>query len=101
MKVIIRGYEFTYHSRTPVHICEIQPTGIELLDAYNSPSKRKINAYQYCKRMCRDLDGFGFGISGHNQMFFSVEFQFISPATGEHFLAHVTKSYNHLYKVIH
>lgn len=71
--------------------------GVYLSDVYDSYSVAKERAYNYCKRLCDEFNGWGFQIVGHNCMTFSVQFEFENPLNGCIMLAHITRYYNHLY----
>lgn len=71
--------------------------GETLDDVYKSYSTRKAAAYNYCRRLCNDLGGWNFAISGANSEFFSVMFDFAHPDTGELMRARITPYYNHAY----
>lgn len=93
--VNINGYAFLPHPKTdaPTMHCK----GHTLADVYGSWSHEKQRAYDYCRGMYKDLDGWGFCISGFNCMTFSVMFDFAHPDTGEMMRAKITRDYNHLY----
>ena len=93
--VEIKGHVFALHPKVdaPTMYCK----GYTLSDVYDSWSAAKERAYDYCRRMYADLDGWNFCISGSNSMAFSVMFDFANPNTGELMRAHITKCYNHLY----
>lgn len=94
-EVKIRGYYFKLHHKAaaPAMYCK----GYTLSDVYDSWSDKKQIAFDYCRRMFNDLDGWNFCISGANCMTFSVMFDFKNPDTGELMRAHITKDYNHAY----
>ena len=73
--------------------------GVYLSDVYNSYSVAKERAYNYCKRLCDEFDGWGFQIVCHNCMEFSVQFKFENPLNGRIMLAYITPHNNHLYFV--
>lgn len=93
----INGYSFTYHPRAAAP--EIHEEGIYLWHVYDRYSPRKEMAYDYCRKMCIDLDGFNFAITSHSPFTFCVMFNFVHPETGELMRAHITPRYNHLYHV--
>lgn len=89
--------KFTCH---PYAVAPIMPgEGVYLSDVYDSYSVDKERAYNYCKRLCDEFDGWGFQIVGHNCMTFSVQFKFENPLNGGIMLAYITRYYNHLYFV--
>lgn len=90
--------EFTYHPRkkgymaasnAPKHLCEV----------YGSYSSAKQHALIYCLELCNKYHGFNFGIVSYNSWCFIVEFNCFDPVTNDLMLAHITRDYNHLYKV--
>ena len=93
--VKIKGHGFTLHPKAtaPFMYCK----GYTLSDVYDSWSDKKQRAYDYCRELYNDLDGWDFCISGSNCMTFSVMFDFENPETGELMRAHITKDYNHAY----
>lgn len=93
--VKIKGYYFTLHPKAdaPASYCK----GRTLADVYDSWSGAKQSAYDYCVRMCDDLGGWNFRITGSNCMAFTVMFDFEHPETGALMRAKITKDYNHLY----
>lgn len=93
--VTINGYSFTYHPRAAAP--EIYEEGVYLWDVYRSYSTRKDRAYDSCRKMYIDLDGFNFAITSHCLQSFCVMFDFAHPETGELMRAHITPRYNHLY----
>lgn len=70
-----------------------------LSEVYDSYSVAKEHAYNDCKRLCDEFNGWGFQIAGHNCMTFTVQFEFENPLNGCIMLAHITKSKNQLYFV--
>lgn len=71
--------------------------GVCLSDIYDSYSVAKERAYNYCKRLCDEFDGWGFQIVAHNCQNFSVQFELENPLNGCIMLAYITRYYNHLY----
>ena len=71
--------------------------GVTLDDVYKTYSREKVVAYNYCRRLCEDLDGWNFAITSANTFCFSVMFDFAHPKTGELMRAHITRGYNHAY----
>ena len=95
MQVKLYGYTFTLHPRKaapPKHV-----VALNIWQAYDKPSDRKVAAWHDCEHMCWDCDGYGLCITGANCMTFSVMFDFVHPETGELMRAHITRDYNHLY----
>lgn len=93
--VKIKGHDFMLHPKVdaPVMYCK----GYTLSDVYDSWSAAKERAYDYCRRLCEDLNGWDFCITGSNCMTFSVMFDFEHPDTGELMRAYITKDYNRVY----
>ena len=48
--------------------------GYELDDVYNRPSCYKVEAWEYCKNLCRKYKGTNLHIVSHNIRIFSVSF---------------------------
>lgn len=91
----LNGHPFMVHPRAAAP--RYTAIGETLDDVYGSCSVRKRSAYDYCLRLCHDLDGWNFAITGANCFLFSVTFDFAHPDTGELMRAHITKYYNHAY----
>lgn len=91
----IKGYYFTLHEKAGAP--HMYWKGYTLADVYGRWSRAKQNAYDYCKRMCDNLDGWDFCITGSNCTCFTVMFDFEHPETGALMRAKITKDYNHLY----
>lgn len=71
--------------------------GEKLSDVYGSYSNAKVDAYNYCKRLCRRFNGFDFAIRSKNTNTFSVNFRFVNPLNGKIMLAIITRWHNNLY----
>lgn len=69
--------------------------GKTIFQAYESPPQRKIKAYEYCEKLAQKYDYFSKGITGHNCMQFTYEFDFVYKGYCCH--AKITKDYNWLY----
>lgn len=54
----------------------------ELYKAYERASQAKWNAWENCKRLCREYDGWGLKVIGKNCHFFSAGFLFTDEETG-------------------
>ena len=65
-----------------------------LEDVYNSYSVFKARAYQYCKELMWDLQGWGLKILSANSQAFTVGFEFVDPETSELMFAYITKDYD-------
>lgn len=59
-EAILRAYNYSH--KTTLHEC------------YGSWSWAKEHAYNYCKRLCEEMNGYGFKIIGYNTCMFSVGF---------------------------
>lgn len=66
----------------------------DIYKAYEKPSAAKLAAWERCKRLCRDMDGFDMLISSKNTMKFSVVFSFTDAETGELCYAYITRDYD-------
>lgn len=62
----------------------------DLRDAYGSWSSKKDNAWDYCKKLCKDFDGEELKIIGANGFHFSAGFVF--ERSGKKYLMYITKS---------
>ena len=62
--------------------------------AYDRPSLRKINAWEYCKKLCEENNGYGLKITGHNTCTFSAGFLFNKD--GSTYLCYITPSYDYV-----
>ena len=67
-----------------------------LEQAYKTASTAKRNAYKMWQQRCMDLNGWGFGITGHNCHKFTLEFKFDYEDIT--YLAVITARHNYLYK---
>ena len=64
----------------------------DIFAAYGRPSGAKIEAWNYCKRLCADLGGRDLRISSRNTFRFSAVFRFI--ADGREAYAYITPEYD-------
>ena len=48
--------------------------GYKLSDIYGSYSKNKEDAFDYCEDICKEKEGWGLCIIGHNHNYFTVKF---------------------------
>jgi len=64
----------------------------DIYGAYDRPSSRKIQAWEYCKELMRKYDGRGIFILGHNCMAFSVGF--VGYIDGLKYFFYITKDYD-------
>lgn len=47
-----------------------------LWQCYERPSYYKVRAYEYCKSLCAQMNGWGFKIIGYNTSMFSIGFKY-------------------------
>ena len=66
----------------------------DIYDAYDRPSREKVRAWEYCKRICEELRGFDLLISSKNTFNFSAVFKFADDKTGELCYCYITKDYD-------
>ena len=66
----------------------------DIFKAYAKPSRAKIEAWEYCKALCKDKNGDSLIISGHSPMKFSAVFKFKEEGTGRDCFAYITKDYD-------
>lgn len=71
---------------------------LTIWDAYKNPSRRKEQAWKYCKNLCNDFNGRNLKVVGHNTTIFSAGFVFDieDEDTGEvnMIYCHITPSYD-------
>lgn len=48
----------------------------DIYKAYNKPSSRKVQAWEYCKHVCDEFNGTGLRVISHGCHFFSAGFVF-------------------------
>ena len=48
----------------------------DIFEAYGRPSAAKVRAWEYCKQLCAEMDGYDLIICGWNCMKFSAYFKF-------------------------
>ena len=66
----------------------------DIFKAYAKPSRAKIEAWEYCKALCKEKNGNSLIISGHSPMKFSAVFKFKEEGTGRDCFAYITKDYD-------
>lgn len=66
----------------------------DIFKAYAKPSRAKIQAWEYCKALCKEKRGTDLVISGHSPMKFSAVFKFKEEGTGRDCFAYITKDYD-------
>lgn len=64
----------------------------DIWEAYNKPSAAKVAAWEYCKRVCAEVNGHDLIISGRSSMVFSAVFKFED--NGKPCYGYITKSYD-------
>lgn len=67
---------------------------VELWQVYGSYSVYKARAFEYCKELMHDLNGYGLRILSFNSQAFTVGFMFFDAETGDEMFAYITKDYN-------
>lgn len=65
---------------------------VDLNTAYCKCSQAKEEAWEYCKSLCEEYDGYGLRVIGRNVNYFTAGFMFPHPDTGELCFAYITKS---------
>lgn len=86
---------FTVHPRAKAP--RYYKEGYTLDDVYTSYSPAKREAFDYCKWLCEEMNGYGFAIRSHNTFSFTVNFYFQDYEAGRTMLAIITHTYNHAY----
>lgn len=66
----------------------------DIYDAYERPSREKVRAWEYCQRVCAEMNGFNLVISSKNTFNFSAVFTFTDENTGELCYGYITKDYD-------
>lgn len=72
----------------------------ELYKAYGRCSQAKRNAWEHCKALCREYNGTGLKVLGHNCHFFSAGFLFTDEETGVEKIMKITASGHEAYDYI-
>ena len=67
----------------------------DIFDAYDRPSYRKVNAFEYCKDLMHQYNGHGLKITGFNTCTFSAAF--VGVVEGVKHLFYITPSYDYIY----
>ena len=93
MRDICKVFEVHPRAAAPGNCIE----GVRLSDVYDSYSYAKERAYDYCKALEEEFDGWNGGIVSHNTFTFTYMFDFVHPETGEIMRAHITPAHNHAY----
>lgn len=66
----------------------------DIFAAYERPSSAKVRAWNYCRELCDEMNGFDLIISSRNTFHFSACFKFIDKGTGELCYGYITADYN-------
>ena len=66
----------------------------DIYEAYDRPSREKVRAWDYCKRLYDEMGGFDLLIASRNTFNFSVVFKFSDSETGELCYAYITRDYD-------
>lgn len=66
----------------------------DLYDVYGTFSRAKVNAWNYCRRICYENNGSGLKVINHNTFIFTAGFTFTDPETGVIKFMYITPSYN-------
>lgn len=69
-------------------------TWTELYDAYDSFSRGKVDAWRYCKDLCKKYNGDGLKVISRNCHKFTAGFEYVDSETGEIMFMYITKGYN-------
>lgn len=69
-------------------------TVTDIYGAYKTPSIYKVQAWEYCKDLCKRLRGRDLRIVGWNSMKFSVVFRFTDRTNGKEAVAYITRDYD-------
>jgi len=72
----------------------------ELYKAYGRCSAEKMKAWEHCKELCKEYEGWGLKILGANCYQFSAGFLFTEEMTGEVKVMKITKSGHTAYDYI-
>lgn len=64
----------------------------DIFKAYKSPSYAKQRAWNYCKELCREHDGFNLKVVNHGVQLFSAGFEYPDAETGEIKFMFITKT---------
>lgn len=72
----------------------LKSTSHDLYDVYSSYSIYKARAYNRCRDLMLDMNGWGLRILSHNSQAFTVGFEYPDSETGEICFAYITKDYD-------
>jgi hypothetical protein len=70
----------------------------DIFQAYKSPSRKKQEAWEYCKDLCEERNGRNLKIIGKNCFSFSAGF-FYTDENGKERFTHITKSNDYSYPI--
>lgn len=79
-----QNVEFAYNNRSWTYN--------DIYQAYGRPSTEKVRAWEYCKRACKEVNGYDLIISSKNTFRFSACFKF--EADGELCYGYITADYD-------
>lgn len=68
-----------------------------IMQAYNRPSRRKIEAFDDCRRKENELNGYGGRITGASSHFFSYAFKY--EKNGKKFLYYITYANDYSFEI--
>lgn len=72
----------------------IYSNATNLSDVYGRYSTAKARAWNYCKDLMRQHEGWGLRIISHNTRMFTAGFLFTDPETGVLMFMYITKTYD-------
>ena len=70
--------------------CVCASRGANLYEVYRSYSEAKSYAWQYCERLCSELDGRYLCVTSANTFIFTAQFEFDNPENGRPMVCHIT-----------
>lgn len=86
-KIAREAAEFAYSGRN-WKVCR------DIYEAYKTPSVYKVRAFERCKALCAEMNGFDLVISAAGCQTFSVVFSFMDEETGVLCYAYITRDYD-------
>lgn len=69
-------------------------TNYSIYDAYDKPSRKKVVAWDYCKKLCEKYNGSNLKVVSFNTFIFAAGFIFTDPETKKEMYMHITPTYN-------
>ena len=96
MNELLSKYSVIVHKK-PVEFKYGREFNTELYQVYGSYSSNKVEAFEYCKRMEKDFDGWAGHIASYNKNEFTYNFLF--EMNGKKYLMHINKCYNRAYPI--